>query len=119
MYRTTMRDEDYINPIGYGILSWQNITSCATDSDTSLENRKQRLHKVSTRRCARIDHTVRWVGIEIREPPSFHRLNDLQTFLTQYEDAMLENQRLLALDLALKATPARWWGVHKDRLVPM
>jgi hypothetical protein len=66
--------------------------------------------------CARIDRTVRWVRIEIRDPPSFHGLNDLEIFLTQYEDEVLENQRLLALDLALKATPARWWGAHKETI---
>jgi hypothetical protein len=40
----------------------------------------------------------------------------LETFLAQYEDEVLENQRLLALDLALKATPARWWGAHKETI---
>jgi hypothetical protein len=40
----------------------------------------------------------------------------LETFLTQYEDAVLENQRLLELDLSLKATPARWWGAHKETI---
>jgi hypothetical protein len=42
--------------------------------------------------------------------------------LTQHEDEVLENQRLLALDLALKATPTIWWGAHKEhyqKLVPM
>jgi hypothetical protein len=68
------------------------------------------------RRCARIDHAVWWIGIEIREPPSFHELNDLETFLTQYEYEVLENQRLLAMDLALKDTPARWWGAHKENI---
>jgi hypothetical protein len=68
------------------------------------------------RRCAIIDRTVWWMGIEIKEPPSFHGLNDLETFLTQYEDKVLENQRLLALDLALKATPAIWWGAHKETI---
>jgi hypothetical protein len=48
---------------------------------------------------------------------SFHGLNDLETFLTQYEDEVLENQRLLALDLAFKATPARWWGTHKETII--
>jgi hypothetical protein len=33
--------------------------------------------------------------------------------LTHYEDEVLENQRRLAFDIALKATPARWWGGHK------
>jgi hypothetical protein len=66
-------------------------------------------------------HAVRWVGTEIREPPSFHGVNDLEEFLTKYEEVVLENQRLLALDIALKATPTIWWGAHKEtiRLVPM
>jgi hypothetical protein len=66
--------------------------------------------------AARIDRAVRWVGTEIREPPSFHGVNDLEAFLTHYEDEVLENQRLLALDIALKATPARWWGTHKETI---
>jgi hypothetical protein len=28
----------------------------------------------------------------------------------------MENQILLALDIALKATPARWWGTHKEKI---
>ena len=52
--------------------------------------------------------------MEIREPPSFHGVNELELFLTQYKDEVLENQRLLALDIALKGTPARWWGAHKE-----
>jgi hypothetical protein len=38
LYRTTTRDEDYMNPTADGILSWWNITSCATYSNTRLEN---------------------------------------------------------------------------------
>jgi hypothetical protein len=40
----------------------------------------------------------------------------LETFLTQYEDAVLENQILLSLDLTLKAIPTRWWGAHKETI---
>jgi hypothetical protein len=42
--------------------------------------------------------------------------------MTKYEEEVLENQRLLDLDIALKATLARWWGVHKINnlgMVPM
>jgi hypothetical protein len=85
-----------------------------SSSDTGLENWRLRLHEVSTRRCARIDHTVRWVGTKIREPPSFHGVNDLEGFLTWYEDEVLENKIFLALDITLKETPARWWGSHKE-----
>jgi hypothetical protein len=81
-YRKNTHDADYINPTTDGILSWRSITSCTIDSDTGLENWKQRLHEVSTRRCARIDRAVRWLGVEIREPPSFHGLNNLETLLT-------------------------------------
>jgi hypothetical protein len=91
LYRTTTLDVDYINPTADRVLSWRSITSCTTNSDTRLENWQQRLHEVSMRRCSRIDCAVRWIGIEIREPPSFHGLNDLETILTQYEDEVLEN----------------------------
>jgi hypothetical protein len=117
LYRTTAHDEDYVNPIADKILSWRSITSCATNSNTDLENWKHRLHEVSTRRCARIDITVRWVGTEIWEPPSFHG-NELETFLAQYEDEFLENQvLLLALDISLNVTPTRWWGAHKETII--
>jgi hypothetical protein len=116
LYRTTAREEDYVNPTADGVLSWRSITLCASDSDTGLENWQQRLHEVSTRRCTRIECTVRWVGTEVREPPTFHGLNDLEEFLTNYEEEVLENQRLLALDIALKETPARWWGTHKEMI---
>jgi hypothetical protein len=116
LYRTNVHDEDYVNPTADGILSWRSITSCATNSDTSLENWKQRLHEVSTRRCERIDCTVRWVGTKIREPPIFNEINDLETFLMQYEDVVLESQRLLALDLSLKDTPTIWWCAHKETI---
>jgi hypothetical protein len=89
LYRTTARDEDYVNPTIDRILSWWSITSCATDSDTGLENWKQRLHDVSTRRCARIDRAIIWVGTEIKEPPNFHRVNDIEVFLAQYEDEVI------------------------------
>jgi hypothetical protein len=116
LYRTTTQNEYYVNPTVDGILSWRSITSCASDSDIGLENYQQRLHEVSTRICARIDCAVRWVGREIREPPSFHGVNDLESFLKHYEDEVLENKRLLALDIALKDTPTRWWGAHKETI---
>jgi hypothetical protein len=116
LYKRTAQDEDYVNPTADGVLSWRSITSCASDLDTGLENWQQRLHEFSTRRCARIDRVVRWVGTEIREPPNFHGVNNLETFLTRYEYEVFKNQRLLALDIELKETPAIWWGVHKETI---
>ena len=108
LYWTTVRTEDYINPTADGVLSWRSITSCAFDSDMGLENWQQCLHNVSTRICARIDHAVRWVGTEIREPPIFHGINNLEEFLMRYEEEVSDSQRLLALNITLKATPAIW-----------
>jgi hypothetical protein len=71
---------------------------------------------VSTRRCARINHAVIWVGTKISEPPSFHGIDDLEELLTRYEDEVLENQRLLAMEISLKETPAIWWGAHKGTI---
>jgi hypothetical protein len=96
-----------VNPTTDGVLSWRSITSCALDSDIGLDNWEHRLHEVSIRRCTRRNHVVRWVGTEIREPPSFHGVNDLEEFLTRYEDEVLENERLLSMDIKLKETPAR------------
>ena len=79
-----------------------------------MEDWQQRLHEVSTRRCTRLDRTVRWVGTEIREPLKFYGVNELEEFLTRYEDEVLENKRLLSLDIVLKETLVRWWGVHKE-----
>jgi hypothetical protein len=54
------------------------------------------------------------VGTEIREPLSFNGVNELEEFLKIYKDEVLENQRLLSLNIALKETPTRWWGTHKE-----
>ena len=59
---------------------------------------------------------IRWVGIDVREPPSFHVINDLEEFLTRYEDEASNIQRLSSLDIALKATPARWCGAHRETI---
>jgi hypothetical protein len=33
-----------------------------------------------------------------------------------FEAILPAQQRLLAMDEALKATPARWWGTHKSNI---
>jgi hypothetical protein len=38
LYRKTMHEEDYINPSADYMLSWRSISSCASDSETGLEN---------------------------------------------------------------------------------
>jgi hypothetical protein len=114
LYRNTTREEDYVNPTADGVLIWRSITLRASVSDTGLENWQQILHEVSTRRCTGIECVVRWVGTKLREPPTFHGLNDLEELLTNYDEQVLENHRLLSLDISLKETFGIWWGIHKE-----
>jgi len=59
---------------------------------------------------------LRWIGSEVREPPSSYGQNDLEEFLTKFELEVLESKRLLVLDISLKATLARWWDTHKENI---
>jgi hypothetical protein len=38
LYRTIVREEDYINPTTNGMLSWRSIIYFTSESDTCMEN---------------------------------------------------------------------------------
>lgn len=57
--------------------------------------------------------TVCWIGTELRDPPVFDGTTSVGDFL---EFKAPEEQRVLALDVALKGTSARWWAIHKENL---
>ena len=63
------------------------------------------MYEVSTWRCARLNKEVCWIGIEVSNLPTFDGLNHLEKFLVEFEKTVPVQQRLLALDEALKATP--------------
>jgi hypothetical protein len=48
--------------------------------------------------------------------PTFDGLNHLEAFLLEFEEIVPIQQRLLAMDEALKATPTRWWRTHKNNI---
>jgi hypothetical protein len=50
-----------------------------------MDNWQHCLHEISTRVCARMTRALRWVGIEVREPPTFYGRNDLEEILTKFE----------------------------------
>ena len=111
-----MNQNDYINPTAEGNISWRCDSSCASDSDVGLENWKNRLYEVSARRCAFMSKSLRWIGTEITEIPSYHGLTDIQDLLTQFEQQIPYEQRIAAMNLAVQATPARWWYAHKESI---
>lgn len=41
-------------------------------------------------------------------------LTDVDKFLDAFEREVLEDYRFQALHWALRVTPVRWWGTHKD-----
>ena len=60
--------------------------------------------------------SLRWIGAEITDIPSYHGLTDTQDFLEQFEQQIPYEQRIAAMDLAVQATPTRWWYVHKENI---
>ena len=60
--------------------------------------------------------SLRWIGTEIEDIPSFDGLADVNKFLQQYEQEIPHEQRMEAIDLAVRATPARWWHAHKENI---
>ena len=61
---------------------------------------------------------VHWIGSEVWEPPRFDGLRDVQGFIEEFEEQIPTKQRIKVLDIALKATPARWWATHKETIKP-
>jgi hypothetical protein len=59
---------------------------------------------------------LRWIGSEVREPPNFYGLDDLEEFLIKFELEVVESQRLPVLYIALKGTLSCWWGTHKEKI---
>jgi hypothetical protein len=74
------------------------------------------MYQVSTQRCARLTREVRWINTTVSNLPTFDGLNHLETFLLEFEETILVQERLLALDEALKATLEIWWETHKNNI---
>jgi len=64
-----------------------------------------------------LTRAVRWICTKVRNLPTFDGLNHLETFLAEFERIVLVQQRMLALDKALKETLAIWWGTHKKNII--
>ena len=116
LYNIMSSKEDYINPIADGNLSWRNVSVCTFDSGEALENWQNGLHEVSMRRCARITRFIRWVGVEARALPTYEGFPNLASFLEEFKEKVIESKKLSSLDCVLKATPAIWWGTHKQSI---
>jgi hypothetical protein len=74
------------------------------------------MYEVSTGICARLTRKVRWIDTTISNLATFAGLNPLETFLSDFEESVPMQQRLLTMEEALKDTPKRWWGTQKTNI---
>ena len=85
IYKAMSSRSDYINPTADEKLSWRSLSSYTSYSGEALENWKNRMCEVSIRRCARITQSVRRVGAEESELPTYEGLPNLAPFLKKFE----------------------------------
>ena len=57
--------------------------------------------------------SLRWIGTEVKDISSFDGLADVNDFLQQFEQEIPREKMMEAIDLVVRATPARWWHAHK------
>ena len=97
-------------------MGWEQDSSRTSNSEGELENWQKRLHEVSARRCEKITKAVHCMTTEVCDLPFYDGLGNLNTLFRDYERQVLKCQIYLALDIALTATPTRWWGTHKKNI---
>lgn len=87
-------------------------------NQTQMKNQKtgSRLHEVSTLRCNRVTKSLHYISNVVCKLSYYDGLDDVNIFLDHFERDILEEHRLEALDLALRAMPTRWWGTRKDNI---
>lgn len=66
--------------------------------------------------CNMMIRSLRYVATEARDIPMYDRLTSVDEFLDKFERKVPEQQKFNALNWALHATPARWWGTHQQSL---
>jgi hypothetical protein len=76
---------------------------------------KQGSYKIFSRRCVTV-RVTRWVETEFREHPIYDGTSELDSCLLSMEEKVLEDQRVLVLDVAFQDTPSRWWDNNKALL---
>ena len=108
--------EDYIHPTIDGELGWRRASSTSCDSKYAIENWQNRLHEVSFRKCGLIEQSLRHDATETVEFPIYEGLLGQSEVFQEFKEKVFEPQRILALDVELKATPARWWVTHKQMI---
>jgi len=61
--------------------------------------------------------SLRCISTKLQNFLYYYGLEDINLFLDNFERDVLKEQWFQALDIALQATLARWWGMHKDNFI--
>jgi hypothetical protein len=54
-----------------------------------------------------------WIGTKLCNLPRYDVLSDIGMFVKTFELQVPKQQRILALDVVLKANPTRWWATQE------
>jgi len=111
---TASKREDYINPPAGGFVSWRSIQSSEVGSEVVWDAWKQGGYKIDTRCCAKIGR-IKWIGVEVSNYKKSHGIEPVDIFLNKV-DREVRDHKVPLLDIALFATPARWWRMHHNTL---
>ena len=82
--------KDYIHLTANRELGWHRSSSVSSESDDYLENKQNRMHEVSIRKCGLSTQSLCRVVTETVELPIYEGLSDLSEFLVEFEDKVSE-----------------------------
>lgn len=106
--------QDSVNLTADQCIAWDQKSSSTLDSYDEFKYWQNRLHEVSMLHCSMMTKSLQCVSSEVRSFPYYDGLTNIDKFLDAYEREVPEKHCFQALDLVLHATPARFWGMHKD-----
>lgn len=85
IYKITVCDRDWANPIADGRISWERESSCSLDSDEEVEQWQNRLHEVTTPNCSMMVRSLSCVTTEARELPTYDGFIVVDEFLKNFK----------------------------------
>jgi hypothetical protein len=59
---------------------------------------------------------LHWIGTKLCDIPKYDGLTDISLFVKEFELHVLEQKRMLSIDVVLKVTPTRWWVAHREEI---
>ena len=113
IYKTTTRDQDWLNPTAEGRISWEHTESCTADSYEEDKQWHNQLNGVTMLNCNLMSRSLCCITTQDQDLPIYDGLMVVDEFLNKFENTVPKHQRFDALKWALCTTLACWWGTHE------